>query len=249
MDARIQEFFTDHYESNWYLASRAEVLAAVINPVCRTTSGCRVVDVGAGTGSILARVKGGGPAFGIEGEWALARAGQANQTATFVVANLGHGIPLSNQSADVVLALDVLEHLDDDRTVMDEVFRILRPSGHFIISVPAFQGLWSRHDELHHHKRRYSKQRLFDIIASAGFRCTRMTYFNCLLLPLVYASRKLESFTRPSASDYEKAPPRLARALGAIFRFESRIVPRWNLPIGVSLLAVATRPDGRSGKA
>ena len=242
MDSQITSFFTDHYESNWYLASRAEVLAAVINPLCRTASRYRLVDAGAGTGSILARVKDGSAAVGIEGDWNLARAGRTNHNVTFVVANLAQGIPLSSQSVDVVLALDVLEHLDDDRTVMDEVFRILRPSGRFIISVPAFQSLWSRHDELHHHKRRYSKQALLDIITSTGFGCTRMTYFNSLLFPLVYVSRKLEAFTRPSANDYEKASPLLARALGAIFQLESRIIPHWNFPIGVSLLAVATRP-------
>lgn len=245
MDPQITGFFTDHYENNWYLASRADVLAAVIAPICRADPRCRLVDVGAGTGAILARLKngGGGAAVGIEGEWGLARIGRASHNAAFLVADLARGIPLSNRSVDVVLALDVLEHLEDDRRMTHEVFRILRPSGHFIVSVPAFQALWSRHDELHHHKRRYSRRELRDVIRSTGFSCTRMTYFNSFLLPLVYVSRKLEPYTRPSSNDYEKASPLLARVLGAIFRLESRIIPRWNLPIGVSLLAIATRPE------
>jgi SAM-dependent methyltransferase len=241
MDAQINQFFTECYEGNWYLSSRAEVLAAAINHICSDEPLCRVVDIGAGTGAILSRVKVGAAPVGIEGDWGLARIGRTTYNMTFVVADLSRGVPLSNRSVDVVLALDVLEHLENDRSMMDDLFRVLRPSGRLVISVPAFQSLWSRHDELHHHKRRYSKRQLLNMITSTGFGCTRVTYFNSLLFPFVYACRKLEPFTRPSASDYEKLAT-WAGALGAVFRLESRIIPYWNLPIGVSLLAVATKP-------
>jgi len=239
VDSEINRLFTEQYESNWYLKSRAEVLAAIIRPLCGV--GCRLVDVGAGTGAILARVA-TKVAIAIEGDLNLARVGRSGHRLPFLVADLSSGIPLSGQTADVVLSLDVFEHLVDDRAAMAEVFRILRPGGCLVVSVPAFQSLWSRHDDLHHHKRRYSKQALLDALAATGFACTRVTYFNSLLFPIVWASRKLEGITRPSANDYEKPHRLLARALGRIFRFEARIIPRWNLPVGVSLLAIATRP-------
>lgn len=240
MDAEINQLFIDQYESNWYLHARAEVLAAIIRPLCLT--GCRLVDVGAGTGAILSRVT-DAARVAIEGDLALARVGRMGHGLPFLVADLAGGIPLADHSADVVLSLDVFEHLVDDRGAMIEAFRILRPGGRLVVSVPAFQSLWSRHDELHHHKRRYSKELLLDTLAAAGFDCTRVTYFNTLLFPVVWLSRKLEAFTQPAANDYEKPPRLLARVMGAIFGFESRLVPRWNLPVGVSLLAIATRPS------
>lgn len=245
MDAEIREFFTEQYEQNWYLAARAEILTTIIRPLCRARSACRLVDVGAGTGSILAHVGGLAAAIGIEGEWQLARLGRTRHGVRFLVADVAGAIPLLHASADVVLSLDVLEHLDDDRAALREMFRILRPGGTLVVTVPAFQNLWSRHDELHHHKRRYSKRAFLAALKATGFTCTRVTYFNTLLFPLVYLSRKLESAGRGPTrqkTDYEKAPRMLAGALGRIFGLEARIIPRWNLPVGVSLLAIATRP-------
>lgn len=244
MDLEIREFFTEQYENNWYLASRADILSSIIRPLCGLRPACRLVDVGAGIGSVLAKV-GHEPAIAIEGDLPLARVGRSRHGLRFLVADLSAGIPLSDGCADVALALDVVEHLDDDRAALAEIFRILRPSGRLVVSVPAFQSLWSRHDELHHHKRRYSRQALLEVLAATGFSCSRVTYFNTFLFPLVYASRKLESFAPGRGrgkTDYEKPPPWLAGALGGIFGLEARIIPYCNLPIGVSLLAIASKP-------
>jgi SAM-dependent methyltransferase len=245
VDAEIREFFTEQYDRNWYLAARAAVLTTIIRPLCRARSACRLVDVGAGTGSILAQVGGDAGGIGIEGDWQLARYGHARHRVRFLVADVAGAIPLSAATADVTLSLDVLEHLDDDRAALREMFRILRPGGTLVVTVPAFQSLWSRHDQLHHHKRRYSKLELLEVLAATGFACTRITYFNTLLFPLVYVSRKLESLgsgDRGRKTDYEKAPRALATLLGWIFALEARVIPRWDLPVGVSLLAIATRP-------
>lgn len=244
MDEEINRFFTEQYESNWYLGARADVLAAIIAPLCTVGPGLRVVDFGAGVGSILARIDGGAARIGIEGEWELARVGHVTHGLSFVVADLTGRIPLASQCADVVVALDVIEHLDDDHGALAEIHRVLKPAGRLVISVPAFQSLWSRHDELHHHKRRYSKHQLRELVASSGFSCARVTYFNSLLFPLVYASRMLErvsSGNRGGATDYEKPPRLVASLLRRVFGFEARLVPHVDFPIGVSLLAIATK--------
>lgn len=243
MDDAINRFFTEQYESNWYLGARAEVLATVIGPLCAVPK-CRVVDFGAGIGSILARIDRGAARLGIEGEWELARAGHERHGLDFVVADLAGSIPLASHSADVVVALDVIEHLDDDRGALAEIRRVLKPAGRLVVSVPAFQSLWSRHDELHHHKRRYSKRGLRELVTSSGFTCNRVTYFNSLLFPLVYASRMLErmsSGNRGGPTDYDKPPKLIAGLLRHVFGFEARLVPHVDFPIGVSLLAIATK--------
>lgn len=246
MDDEINRFFTEKYEGNWYLESRADILAAVIGPLCSSDTRCRLLDFGAGTGAILARVTGEHAKIGIEGSWLLARDGRARHGLDFVVADLTHGIPLASGSADVIVALDVIEHLEDEHSALAEMFRVLKPSGTVVISVPAFQSLWSRHDELHHHKRRYSKRHLRSVVTAAGFVCRRVTYFNSLLFPLVYASRKLERFSRApngGATDYEKPPRVVARILRRVFGFEAQILPHFDFPVGVSLLAIATTAD------
>jgi SAM-dependent methyltransferase len=244
MDVGINRFFAEQYEANWYLASRADVLASIIAPLCAAGPQGRLVDFGAGVGSILARIHGDVIRIGIEGEWELASVGRGRHGLDFVVADLARGIPLVSHSADVIVALDVIEHLDDDGAALAEIFRVLKPTGTLVVSVPAFQRLWSRHDELHHHKRRYSKQGLRDVVTASGFSCTRVTYFNCLLFPLVVASRMLERLSlspRDAATDYEKPPQWLAGLLRRVFGFEARLVPYLDLPVGVSLLAVATK--------
>lgn len=243
MDSQIVQFFENQYEENWYLTARRRVLTTVVDAL-RGSAPWRLVDVGGGTGSILAHLAERNGGIVIEGDWQLARVGQARHRLPFVVADIGAAIPLRGGSADAVLSLDVLEHLDDDGAALAEIFRILKPGGTLIVAVPALQALWSRHDELHHHRRRYSKRTLLAALAATGFSCRRVTYYNSLLFPVVYAARRWERIrgVRPDApTDYEKATW-LAGVLQRVFELEARILTQWNLPVGVSLLAVATRP-------
>lgn len=244
MDHSIYQLFREQYEDNWYFAARADVLTAVIAPLCPAGRAFSIADVGGGTGSLLARVRQHGRAVAIEGDLQLAQVGRQLYGIPFVQGDLSHGVPLNDDTLDIVLMLDVLEHVEDERALLSEVARVLRPHGRLVVSVPAFQALWSRHDELHHHKRRYSRRSLVDVLTAAGFACERVTYFNTLLFPLVYGSRSLERFSsrwRGSTTDYERGPRIMTAVLRWLFSLERRIIPRWNLPVGVSLLVLARR--------
>src|SRR5207248_816905 len=123
VDAEVLELFVKSYERNWYLSARARVLTALIRPLCR--EGDRLVDVGAGTGAIVARLKADAWVMGIETDRELARYGRGVNNIPFLVGDVRESIPLSSGSARVALSLDVLEHLDDDRTALREMHRIL----------------------------------------------------------------------------------------------------------------------------
>jgi SAM-dependent methyltransferase len=153
------------------------------------------------------------------------------------------GLPPSQ--ADAVLMLDVLEHLDDDLAAMLAAIDLLRPGGFLIATVPAYTWLWTRRDEFHHHKRRYSLARWRQTLSDAAGRCgakpLMVSYFNTYLFPLAAAGR-LASRLLPQPDhpgDMSIPPLGINRLLAGIFASE-----RWplcagiSLPFGLSLLAV-----------
>jgi SAM-dependent methyltransferase len=243
VDTAVYSLFRERYEANWYLAAREDVLAAFIARFCPTSGGDRVLDLGAGTGRILRRIATAPRrAIAVEDDAELASQARARYELHTVRADLSAPLPLRDHCAYLLLLLDVLEHVEDDGALLREVFRLLRPGGAAVITVPAFQALWSAHDEAHHHKRRYSKTRLRRVIAAAGLRCQHVTYYNAVLFPLVAGVRIVDRLRRrPAGADYDRAPAALGRVLGWAFSQERRLVTRWRLPVGVSLLVVASR--------
>lgn len=251
MDRSVHELFKERYEEHWYFAARTSVLRAFVDRFCPVAPGTVIGDFGAGPGTVLARIVDGAAGIAVEREPGLALAGAKRYGLRYVVASLAEGIPLRRATFDMILMLDVLEHVADDRRVLREACRAVRPGGRVLLTVPAFQGLWSRHDDLHHHHRRYAKRQLLEAVTAAGLVVERVTYFNMLLFPLVAGFRLLERWSgwRPDGrTDYDRTPGPLTGVLEWIFKQERRLLPRWRLPVGVSLLVLARQPDaGASG--
>ena len=101
-------------------------------------------------------------------------------------------LPWEDGSFDLITCLDVIEHTPDDRVTLGELRRVSRPGAYLLVTVPAYQGLWSMHDVANHHYRRYSRPRLRAAAVDAGWRVTRMTSFNGLLLAPAAAVRLAE---------------------------------------------------------
>jgi SAM-dependent methyltransferase len=153
-------------------------------------------------------------------------------------------LPLRSSAVDVVLAADLLEHLDDDGACLGEVCRVLRPGGHAVVLVPAFGWLWGPQDERSHHRRRYERAGLLEAVTRAGLTPQRATYLNALLLPPIALARLfLRWFRLPVRSENTITPHWADRPLRAIFEAELSWLRRWDLPWGVSLLCIARRPN------
>lgn len=154
-------------------------------------------------------------------------------------------LPFEDASFDLVTALDVIEHVDDDRGLILELRRVLAPGGTLLVTVPAFGFLWGPQDEISHHKRRYRAPELGERLCSAQLDVARVSYFNALLFPPIAAIRVLRPH-RPGSpglrSDFEMTKPGLLNSvLARVFAAEAPVVARVNLPVGVSILALATR--------
>jgi len=149
-------------------------------------------------------------------------------------------VPFEAGSLDIVLMMDVLEHIEDDRGAVEAVWRLLKDSGLFIITVPAHRFLWTSHDELHSHKRRYETCEIRKLFEGLPFDKVLLSQFNTLLSPPIVASRLFagKRRCRSEKAGINLLPGPINRLLESIFAAEKHVIPYIPLPFGISIIAV-----------
>jgi SAM-dependent methyltransferase len=140
---------------------------------------------------------------------------------------------------DLIAVLDVVEHIEDDVAALAAMKQCLAPGGKILIAVPAHQWMWSAHDVVNHHHRRYSKGSLVKAIHAAGLKERKLGYFNSLLFPLAAAARIAGRLTGRDDSDDSPPAGPVNALFERIFRVERHLVGRMPMPIGVSILTLA----------
>ena len=151
-------------------------------------------------------------------------------------------MPFADGSFDLLLATDIIEHVDDDAKALGEIARVLRPGGKVLITVPAFAMLWGLQDRIGQHKRRYRMRQLADRVTRAGFAIDVGYYFNFLLFLPIWIGRRLIDIIRPEIQNEAQInSPLLNRLLSAIFAADIAISPVIRPPFGVSILIVAEK--------
>lgn len=146
------------------------------------------------------------------------------------------------RSYDAVIALDVIEHIEDDTASLKAIMAHIKPEGYLFITVPAYQWLWSPHDDANHHKRRYTKSLLIDTVEQAGYRVTYCGYFNTLLFPLTLIVRLLQKLSPPDKSlidEFSMPSKLLNNILTKIFSAEHLLAGRLSVPVGLSIALIA----------
>jgi SAM-dependent methyltransferase len=207
-----------------------------------------VLEVGCGTGFVLTGIGQARPEVRLVGSElhpaGLAFAKRRLPTAEFLQMDARH-IPFDSEF-DVVLALDVIEHIEEDAVVLDQMFRSVRPGGGVIITVPQHPLLWSANDEFSQHRRRYRRVDLLVKLRGASFEPSQTTSFVTSLLPLMTASRAMQRDVRKfDPSGEYHAPRAVDRVFEAMLEGERWLIARGvSLPVGGSLVAVARRPTG-----
>jgi SAM-dependent methyltransferase len=243
-----RDFYPAYYElegRHWWFLGRRELVVRVLEQRLPAGRAARILDFGCGTGALLADLDRFGSVAAVDADPSAVEFCRARGRAEVQLVVPGASLPFDDGAFDGVLALDVVEHIDDDVATLSELRRVLRPGGLAVVAVPAFMFLWGRQDEVSHHRRRYTARSLRRALGAAGLRIDRLSYFNTALFPAVAAVRLGRRLLRAPVrvqSDFEVGPERLNKVLAAVFRAEARLVARRNLPFGVSLLALATRP-------
>jgi SAM-dependent methyltransferase len=217
----------------WYLERRA-LLRQMVSSVLAPPAGHIAVDIGAaGGGNTLELQKLG--MFSVPVEYGEVGARVAYDRGLPSVRGDARRLPLADRSVDVVLAFDVLEHIDDDSAALAEMWRVLRPSGSLLLAVPADMRLWSDHDLSVGHVRRYSRAGLVSAVEAAGFTLDDIRSWNVLLRPIVAMRRG-----RSKGSDLRQLNRVLNGTLRLIVSLERRL-PWLHRRSGVSLLLSAHR--------
>jgi SAM-dependent methyltransferase len=249
MEAEVYDSLYTHAESHWWNRSRKRIILSLLRRHART--GGRVLDLGCGVGTHLHALGEFGEVWGADpSDTALAYCRRHFPGRLDVIA-LPDAVPYEPATFDVVVMLDVLEHIEDDAAALSQVHKVLKPGGVFVMTVPALRWLWSAYDEHAHHWRRYHRGPLRALLAAAGFDVHLLSYTNCFLFPLMAASRLLMPATFWNEKDMVKRGN--GRLIGPLFELifsaERHVLPWLPLPVGGSLVAVATRPAAPPGSS
>lgn len=237
-------------ENHWWYLGRRKIIRSFVAAISQAwkkqqPSGSQatfeVLDVGCGTGANLEMLSEFGEPAGVD---VSAEAVSYCHERGFPHVNHGaaEALPFAEESFDLVTALDVVEHLDDDVAVLKEMNRVLRPDGKILLFVPAFMFLWGVQDDVSNHRRRYTSGQLKRVVAQAGFEVERASYANITFFFPTLIGRLIMRVTgiRP-ASEANINVEALNGVLGNILGAESGWLRHLNLPFGVSIVCVARK--------
>lgn len=242
MDRIIYDRMAAHDSTHWWYTARRDILADFLAREGNVPKDARILEIGCGTGHNLPMLAAFGTMDAIEIDPA-AREIASERLGKPVSASPLPALPGIERGAyDLIAVLDVIEHIEDDVAALKAMASCLKPGGKILITVPAHEWMWSAHDSVNHHHRRYSKASLRKAIAAAGLRASKLGYFNSLLFPLAAAARVAGRITGRDDSDDSPPPPLINSLFERIFRFERHLVGRVPLLPGVSIISLASPP-------
>ncbi len=227
---------------HWWFVARRKIIDNVLRKL-NLGNALNILDVGCGNGDNLTILSHYGEVVALERENEVLKRAQARNIGHVFKGELPDGIPDDiKKDKDLIVMLDVLEHIDDDVGTIRVLKEWIRKNGTLLITVPAYQFLYGTHDKLHHHKRRYTVTQLKEVIETNGWKVQYISYFNTFLFPLALLDRLKDKVLKPSNSIELKMPNKyLYIFLEKIFSLETAIVGRFQFPFGLSIIVIAKK--------
>lgn len=228
-------------DTYWWFVARNSIIQNSIGLLTNLNKKSKVLDVGCGTGGFASKILDDYEVYGMDtSELAL------EYSKSRGIKNLFLGTLQEMDKSikfDAITILDVIEHIEDDKSIVKECFDRLKKDGYIIASVPAYMFMWSHHDVKHMHYRRYTKRNFKKLIKSAGFELLYSSYFNTLLFPLAIIKRYIDKLFNIKKEDMgvDEVSDTINNILKKIFKFEINLIPKIQLPFGLSILVIAKK--------
>lgn len=232
-DLYIQE------EKHWWHISKRKVVALLLGAFLNSKK-LKILDIGCGAGKTMDMLSGFGTVWGVDNnKKALSFCKKRDK---FRHLRLGEAADTGFQDDffDLITMLDVLEHTDE-RDTLAETNRILKAGGIMIISVPAYQWLWSRWDVVLKHKKRYTKRDLESVVKEYGFTIMLCSYMYSFLVLPAFILRKIKSNKNSYNSDFSANPPLINFLFTMLANIERYFVMKGWIPFGTSLILVCKK--------
>lgn len=241
----MEEFIYDvlNLDNWWWSVGRRALVKSMVSRYANNSGDQTVLDIGCGTGATIKELEAQGTVMGMDISPSALGYCRDREIDTVCAADAAN-LPYRDERFDLVVSVDVLEHVDDDIGALREIRRVCKPGGVIIFTVPAFRFLWSRRDDLAHHVRRYRLPEVKEKTREAGLRIVRATYINLPLLIPLFLMVKVGYLLRRNPTtemDYVLVPPPINKVLGWIVRGEACWLARADLPVGTSIACVATK--------
>ena len=232
----------------WFQGRRAVVMRMLERLPPFRDGGELVLDLGCGTGLMLEELQRRHRALGLDFS-PLALEFSRRRGARNLLRADAQALPLADATLALITALDIAEHVERDDLLFSEAFRVLKPGGHLVATVPAHPFLWSEHDDALHHCRRYTRETFSERLRAAGFREFRLSYCITFTFPVIVTFRVLQRVFKRHGKPktHMVILPRWANMLLlASVKLEAFLLRWLDLPLGVTLAALVRKPGGRS---
>ena len=237
MERQAYESMAGIEGEHWWFVGRRAILKSLIERKVKLPPAPSILEAGCGSGGNLELLKSFGELDAFEFDKTARQIASDRSGLEVTYGRLPDGIDHLKNEYDLIALFDVLEHLDDDLSSMKALSARLGENGSLVVTVPAIPALWSSHDEVHHHKRRYSRKSLLEVLENAGLSVDYITHFNSLLLPAAVVQRLLSRLS-DGQTELDGMPlASVNSVLKSIFSFERHLLLASTLPLGLSLFA------------
>lgn len=232
----------------WRIAKRELIIDHVAQLLSQKEESkrCRILDIGGSCSLISRNLSRFGVVVSVEPDVSTVSFARKNLKVDCRVGDLPHNLPEFSNQFELITLFDVLEHVEEEKESLKAIHDLLSDDGNLVVTVPAYQWLWSDHDVALHHKRRYTTSRLRTALQEAGFEIQTMTYYTTFLFPFAALVRVLNKF-KPKSFDHKpeynvKVPnPMINLVFGSVMKFEKFLLKFVNMPFGLSIFCICKK--------